>query len=210
LRRSSNQHELGLGRSALEHSALAAARTDLSGCVSTETIAYGGASLLWYVPGTGEICGFLDCGGGRAPPKTTVPGCLLYSGTSTYSPSYLPGFKDGAASSTTYASSMNTEPSTAMLTGFQTTQAFSKSATPSSSPSVDLLSISTGTTPHTRGTETGTSQVSPSSSSTTRPSSTSSGSAPVSAIGNAGALNSVNILSHGLVGAAAVGVAFIL
>jgi hypothetical protein len=38
------------------------ARTDLSGCVSSETVRYGGASLIWYVPGTGEICEFLDCG----------------------------------------------------------------------------------------------------------------------------------------------------
>ncbi|KAG4220069.1 hypothetical protein PC116_g31452, partial [Phytophthora cactorum] len=74
----------------------AAARTDLSGCVSSKTIAYGGASLIWYVPETGEICEFLDCGGGRAPPKTTVPGCGGYEGTATYSPSFLPGF--GASS----------------------------------------------------------------------------------------------------------------
>lgn len=45
-----------------------------------------------YVPDTGEVCEFLDCGGGRAPPKTDVPGCEQYSGTATYSPSYLPGF----------------------------------------------------------------------------------------------------------------------
>ncbi len=45
--------------------ALVAARTDLVGCVSSETVAYGGASLVWYVPGTGELCDFLDCGGGR-------------------------------------------------------------------------------------------------------------------------------------------------
>jgi hypothetical protein len=56
----------------------AAAKTDIAGCVSSETVAYGGASLIWYVPGTGEICDFLDCGGGRAPPKTTVPGCAGY------------------------------------------------------------------------------------------------------------------------------------
>ncbi|KAI0006837.1 hypothetical protein F4779DRAFT_545807 [Xylariaceae sp. FL0662B] len=73
----------------------AAAKTDLKGCVSSKTIAYGGASLIWYVPDTGEICAMLDCGGGRAPPKTTVPGCAAYKGTATYSPSYLPGF--GAA-----------------------------------------------------------------------------------------------------------------
>jgi len=73
--------------------ALVATRTDLSGCISSETVAYRGASLLWYVPGIGEVYSFLDCGGGRAPPKTTVAGCPLYSGISTYSPSYLPGFQ---------------------------------------------------------------------------------------------------------------------
>ncbi|RFU73286.1 hypothetical protein TARUN_8957 [Trichoderma arundinaceum] len=72
-------------------------KTDLAGCTYTDTIvqpsglpAYEAyASRIWYVPGTGELCDFLDCGGGRAPPKTNVPGCPLYSGTATYSPSYL-------------------------------------------------------------------------------------------------------------------------
>ncbi|KAK7613820.1 hypothetical protein JOL62DRAFT_342190 [Phyllosticta paracitricarpa] len=76
----------------------ALAKTDLSGCTSSSTVAYGGASIIWYVPGTGEICEALDCGGGRAPPKTTVPGCPAYSGTATYSPSYLPGYGAGATS----------------------------------------------------------------------------------------------------------------
>ncbi|KAI1751352.1 hypothetical protein F4782DRAFT_192972 [Xylaria castorea] len=80
----------------------AAAKTDIAGCVSSQTVAYGGASLIWYVPGTGEICEFLDCGGGRAPPKTTVPGCAAYEGTATYSPSYLPGF--GATATPTSSS----------------------------------------------------------------------------------------------------------
>ncbi|KAK3332303.1 hypothetical protein B0T19DRAFT_415269, partial [Cercophora scortea] len=74
------------------------ARTDLAGCVSTETIiqtqggGQGYASLIWYDPGTGEICSFIDCGGGRAAPKTTVPGCVGYQGTETVTPSYLSGF----------------------------------------------------------------------------------------------------------------------
>ncbi len=37
----------------------AAAKTDIAGCVSSQTVAYGGASLIWYVPDTGEICEFL-------------------------------------------------------------------------------------------------------------------------------------------------------
>ncbi|KXH66060.1 hypothetical protein CSAL01_07569 [Colletotrichum salicis] len=53
------------------------AKTDLAGCVSSDSVytpTQGGtpyATRVWYVPGTGEICAALDCGGGRAPPKTT-------------------------------------------------------------------------------------------------------------------------------------------
>ncbi|KAK5628744.1 hypothetical protein RRF57_004459 [Xylaria bambusicola] len=87
------------------------AKTDIGGCVSTQTVAYGGASLIWYVPDTGEICEFLDCGGGRAPPKTTVPGCPSYEGTATYSPSYLPGFGVTATSTSFSAAAVATESS---------------------------------------------------------------------------------------------------
>ncbi|EFQ32280.1 hypothetical protein CGRA01v4_11141 [Colletotrichum graminicola] len=72
------------------------AKTDLAGCVSSDSVVtptQGGtpyATVVWYVPGTGEICAALDCGGGRAPPKTDVPGCIGYKGTEAYSPSFLP------------------------------------------------------------------------------------------------------------------------
>ncbi|KAF4313219.1 hypothetical protein GTA08_BOTSDO00527 [Botryosphaeria dothidea] len=79
----------------------ALARTDLSGCTSSVS----GNSLIWYVPGTGELCEFLDCGGGRAPPKTTVPGCAAYSGTATYSPNYLPGYGPNATPTAASSSS---------------------------------------------------------------------------------------------------------
>ncbi|OAA40168.1 hypothetical protein BBO_06226 [Beauveria brongniartii RCEF 3172] len=79
---------------ALSLASSALARTDLAGCTYTDLVvkptqmaAY--ASRLWYVPDTGEVCEFLDCGGGRAPPKSTVPGCPLYTGTETYAPSYI-------------------------------------------------------------------------------------------------------------------------
>ena len=71
---------------------LALAKTDMEGCTSSATVAYGGASMIFWVPDTGEICSFLDCGGGRAPPKTTVPGCGNYVGTATYTPDYMPGW----------------------------------------------------------------------------------------------------------------------
>lgn len=75
---------------------VALARTDLEGCTRTDVSSPAGASYAWYVPGTGEVCEILDCGGGRAPPKTTVPGCAAYSGTETYSPSYLAGYQASA------------------------------------------------------------------------------------------------------------------
>jgi len=121
----------------LSIAALAAARTDLSGCVSSETVAYGGASLLWYVPGTGEICAFLDCGGGAGAPITTQPGCADYSGSATYSPSYLANFNAGSASSTSYVSATTTTPSISMITGSQTTEAESQPTTSISSSSSD-------------------------------------------------------------------------
>jgi hypothetical protein len=73
----------------------ALARTDLVGCTYSDGVYTPGhgspyATRIWFVPESGEICEFLDCGGGRAPPKTTVPGCPLYSGTATYEPSFLP------------------------------------------------------------------------------------------------------------------------
>jgi len=85
---------------------LATARTDLEGCVSSEVVIDYYASYLWYVPDTGEICSFLDCGGGRAPPKTNQPGCPLYEGTATVTPSYIEGWGPNgkqAASTTTAA-----------------------------------------------------------------------------------------------------------
>jgi len=78
--------------SALLLASTALARTDLIGCTSSDAVVSADppyATVIWYVPDTGELCDFLDCGGGMAPPKTTVPGCPLYSGTATYSPSYL-------------------------------------------------------------------------------------------------------------------------
>ncbi|KNG82947.1 siderophore biosynthesis enzyme [Aspergillus nomiae NRRL 13137] len=72
---------------------LAAARTDLDGCTKSATVnQWGEASMIWYVPDTGEICDFPDCGGGRAPPKLNQPGCAAYTGTETLTPSYLPGW----------------------------------------------------------------------------------------------------------------------
>ncbi|KAI0148840.1 hypothetical protein GGR57DRAFT_474440 [Xylariaceae sp. FL1272] len=114
--------------------ALAAAKTDLEGCTSSSTVAYGGASIIWYVPDSGEICAFLDCGGGMAPPKTTVPGCAAYSGTATYSPSYLPGFGSSTSapahatstsSSSSSSSAVSIESSATITTAPEVTSAAS-------------------------------------------------------------------------------------
>lgn len=113
----------------LSLSSLASARTDLEGCVSSEVVINWGASYLWYVPGTGEICTFLDCGGGRAPPKTNQPGCPLYSGTATVTASYIEGYGPNgkqAASTTTAAATTST-------TAVETTSDSSSSSSSSAS-----------------------------------------------------------------------------
>lgn len=94
----------------------ALAKTDLGGCVSYETIitvpnrpdVYPYGSLIWYVPDSGEVCEFLDCGGGRAPPKTTVPGCAAYEGSETYSPKFIDPKTLGQAPQTEAADSPST------------------------------------------------------------------------------------------------------
>jgi hypothetical protein len=114
---------------------LAFARTDLVGCTSSVS----GPSLVWYVPDTGELCDFLDCGGGTAPPKTTVAGCPLYSGTATYSPSYLPGWGPDGKSA---------EPTSSTLTSALATA--TESAPAESSPAVTGAANLTTST-HTSG-----------------------------------------------------------
>ncbi|KAG8667556.1 hypothetical protein FPOAC2_12725 [Fusarium poae] len=87
---------------ALAAAAPALAKTDLAGCTTYDTVVSNAdgmyATRIWYVPDSGEICDLLDCGGGRAPPKTTVPGCPAYEGTETYSPLFInPKTLGGAA-----------------------------------------------------------------------------------------------------------------
>ncbi|GKU08305.1 siderophore biosynthesis protein [Fusarium langsethiae] len=74
-----------------------AAKTDIEGCTSfTSTVTvrpepgYGNTyqKVIWYMSDTLEICEGVDCGGGRAPPKS-VPGCPLYKGTETVTPRFL-------------------------------------------------------------------------------------------------------------------------
>ena len=75
---------------ALAASTTVHARTHIGGCTSMHTTnQWGHASMLWYVPETGEICDIPDCGGGRAPPKRNNPACPGYTGTATYEPSFI-------------------------------------------------------------------------------------------------------------------------
>jgi len=126
----------------LSISAVALAKTDLSGCTSSNTVAFGGASVIWYVPGTGEICAPLDCGGGRAPPKTTVPGCAAYSGTETYSPSYLSNWASATSTHSALVSASTTKTDYASPS---TTVAVSTPAAPVVTSSASLSYQSYGT-----------------------------------------------------------------
>ncbi|KAL3464720.1 hypothetical protein BJX64DRAFT_286202 [Aspergillus heterothallicus] len=93
------------------------ARTDIAGCISSATTnQWHEASMIWYVPGTGEICDIPDCGGGRAPPKYDNPACPAYTGTATYEPSYLPGYGPGAAATTTTVQATETAPASGETT----------------------------------------------------------------------------------------------
>lgn len=132
---------------------LSAARTDLGGCVSSATVnQWDEASLIWYVPDSGEICDIPDCGGGRAPPKTDQPGCPLYSGTATLTPSYLSGYgpngKMTATTSTVSATASDASSSVVLVTAdtasSHTTIAASNQVTPAptESPAVSKTTTS--------------------------------------------------------------------
>lgn len=128
------------------------AKTDIGGCTSTATTnQWGEASMLWYVPGTGEICELLDCGGGRAPPKYNVPGCAAYTGTETYSPKFLT-FSTAAPApvetGTTTAAPTDAESTTAAAEESETASGgVSTSASPSASVSGSGVStVVTGVT----------------------------------------------------------------
>ncbi|KAF4624183.1 hypothetical protein G7Y89_g13988 [Cudoniella acicularis] len=187
----------------------AAAKTDLQGCTSSTTKdQWGEASMIWWVPGTGEICDFLDCGGGRAPPKTTVPGCPLYSGTATYSPLYMTGNHavSGAstAASTTSYSVSQTSASKAMITGSQSTTAAIHPSTVITSSVLSSPSgsgVSTSSVPSTITTAI----ISGGNTTSGGAGATSSSSAGIAVTsGNAGNVNTV----HGIMGALVAGFAF--
>lgn len=81
---------------------LTAARS--ASAVGCATHTYGSCAdgiVHWYDPDDGQICDPLDCGGGRAPPKTTNPCCTAaYTGTAVCvdTPSYMPCFTASSTS----------------------------------------------------------------------------------------------------------------
>ncbi|KAG7415267.1 hypothetical protein DER46DRAFT_601352 [Fusarium sp. MPI-SDFR-AT-0072] len=123
----------------------ALARTDLAGCTSYDTVLSNAngmyASRIWYVPDTGELCDFLDCGGGRAPPKTTVPGCPGYVGTATYSPLFInPKTLGGAVPEETGDSPTSTEEDvgeSATITAAPTTETEESASTTEAEPETE-------------------------------------------------------------------------
>ena len=93
---------------------LALAQTAFAVCGIHSYTSCADGIVHWFDPNTGEICDPLDCGGGRAPPKTDVPGCPLYSGPATLatSASYLSCWTPLAAVPTTFAITTAADPST--------------------------------------------------------------------------------------------------
>lgn len=185
--------------------ALATARTDISGCVSSATRdQWGDASMIWYVPGSGEICSFIDCGGGMAPPKSDQPGCPLYTGTATVTPSYMPGYGPNGkmvASTTTVS-----ETSTATLVHTTIISAAEESSTGLSSDSSATIAHS-GNTMITAAPPSSSSAVSMTK--TTSPSSKAGNSTSAAATstktGNAAVIPASNIAGVVAIAAAVVG-----
>ncbi|KAK0750551.1 hypothetical protein B0T18DRAFT_129607 [Schizothecium vesticola] len=90
---------------------LALASPALSVCTGEYTYSFCEPDRIvrYFDPNNGELCGGLDCGGGRAPPRTDVPGCPQYKGTELpiTTPQYLPCWTPpgGASTKTTAADS---------------------------------------------------------------------------------------------------------
>lgn len=142
-----------LAGAALVFGTAALAKTDLEGCtyidgVFTPDHGPAWATRTWYVPDTGEICAFLDCGGGRAPPKTTVPGCFLYEGTETYSPLFLDLATitgDGSEAEATSTAAEAVETTTAVEEEEETTTPSSVATVTSSEPEETSVETETET-----------------------------------------------------------------
>ncbi|EHK22489.1 uncharacterized protein TRIVIDRAFT_28611 [Trichoderma virens Gv29-8] len=67
-------------------SLLVGANVVFSACETHSFTSCQDGIVHWFDPNNGQVCDPLDCGGGRAPIKTDVPGCPAYSGTLSVAP----------------------------------------------------------------------------------------------------------------------------
>ncbi|RHZ65490.1 putative cell surface protein [Aspergillus thermomutatus] len=176
------------------------ARTDLEGCISSSTRnQWNEASMIWYVPGTGEICDIPDCGGGRAPPKHDNPACPgQYTGTASYEPSYLPGYGPGAAASTSTLAATASASTTADV---MTTKSSEATATASAATGSVVITSA----PSMAASATATMKTSAKAGNSSSAASTTSGSAGALETGNGAEMLKLNVV--GAVAAAALAVA---
>ncbi|KAF4442612.1 hypothetical protein FACUT_1924 [Fusarium acutatum] len=107
----------------------------------------------WFDPDDGMICDPIDCGGGRAPPKTGVPGCAGYTGTETIGTSYLSCWKPSttlvaAAAETTSETTVTetAEPSTVIKVETRTTTRNIESASAEPNKSIGIAATTGSTT----------------------------------------------------------------
>ncbi|CAI6325291.1 unnamed protein product [Periconia digitata] len=129
---------------------LLAAKASAAGCKGTYTYGFCEPDRIvrYYDPEDGMICSMRDCGGGRAPPKTTDPCCNAYKGTETCDPNppptYLPCFSQLQASTagTLRSSAPEVTP---------TASASATATVTSSSSSTDLSALSPSATPPLAG-----------------------------------------------------------
>ncbi|KAK1766706.1 hypothetical protein QBC33DRAFT_84035 [Phialemonium atrogriseum] len=130
----------------------AVARTNYDGCTSfTSTvtvhteIGYGNTyeTVIWYVSDSLEICQGVDCGGGRAPPRT-VPGCPAYTGTETVTARFLTADPQAPHTQITVAPSTST---TLEVTVTEPATSSSQSGSPTGSASASGSSPSSPTPP---------------------------------------------------------------
>lgn len=188
----------------------ALAKTDLGGCTSTQVVFDTYTSSIYYLPDTGEICDLIDCGGGTAPPKTTVPGCPGYEGTATVTPSFMSGWGESTSAVSTATATVSAAATTNTTKGDD-----SSSSGASETRSAELSSITTapfqtgnGTVVTTVATIFTSSTGSGSDSGSAGNSTTSSSSAGSSStLPSSAAAGSAAIQSLALVGGAAVAVA---
>ncbi|KAE8379176.1 hypothetical protein BDV26DRAFT_291491 [Aspergillus bertholletiae] len=188
---------------------LAAARTDLLGCTKSATVnQWGEASMIWYVPDTGEICDFPDCGGGRAPPKLNQPGCAAYTGTETLTPSYLPGWGPNgkvAPATSAISASATGSGSSATSTGATTSDTKTGSTLITPAPTLSTAASSAAADSSSRSAKEGSSSSSSAPSGSSGSSNTTS-SAGVQPTGNAASVPGLNVAGVLAFAGAVVGV----